>query len=146
MIEEYKGCPSKWLHSIRIANTHLEQDARLLEIKGKLKGQPTNLLVNFLTRGREISPWIWNGKTRSTIQIPVRPYGNNSLARVLELCVLAATGLPVNCIGFDASLFCHQELLRVHSKLLDNDIRRDVEFKIGKEFVGRAIALDGGDS
>lgn len=141
MAGEYHGC-SDWLHSVRSGYGFVMQEANLLGIRGKLKGVSTRLLVNFLARGSDILPWIWDGGSKRMIAVPPRPFGTNSLARILELGVLAAVGLPVNCIGFDAAMLCHRELLRAHRQMMARDIELGAEIELGREIIGEPIELD----
>jgi hypothetical protein len=127
-----EGCP-EWLYARTTAPGFLNEDARLLEIHGRLRGAPATLLVNFLAASRTIVPWIWDCTARKCVPIPRRKYGTNSLARVFERVLLRKQVRTTSGIGFDAALHAHRVLWNAHELLIPDHIDADLERKFGED-------------
>lgn len=132
----YPGCPA-WLYARTAVPGLLSEDARLLEITGRLRGAPTRLLVNFIT-AKGLAPWIWDASAGAALPIPARKYGANSLARVFEH-VLRGSAEPVSAgIDFSAALRAHQALWAIHGQLVPDPIDAEAEYRRALELLATA--------
>jgi len=132
MLKRGDGCP-EWFYARTAAPGFLNEDARLLEIDGRLCGKPTSLLVNFLAASKSIVPWIWDCAARKRVTIPSRKYGANSLARVFERVLLREQAGTVSGIGFESALQAHRVLWNAHELLIPGHIDADLERKFGED-------------
>lgn len=126
-----KGCP-EWFYARAASPGFLNEDARLLEIRGRLHGMPTTLLVNFLSGSKSIVPWIWDCSARCSMPIPRRKYGANSLARVFERVLSGENAGQVSGIGFNSALQAHRVLWEAHERLIPERIDAEFERKFSE--------------
>lgn len=129
-----EGCP-EWLYARSAAPGFINEDARLLQINGRLRGAPTTLLVNFLAASKSVAPWIWDCSARRILPIPRRKYGANSLARVFEHVLLRDTASSPLGIDFDSALHAHRILWKAHEQLIPACINADLERKLSESIL-----------
>ncbi len=128
------GCPD-WLYARTTAPGFLDEDARLLEIDGRLRGVSTKLLVNFLAASRSIAPWIWNCSARRALPIPRRKYGSNSLARVFEHTLLREASGTLCGVDFEPAMQAHRVLWKAHEQLIPIHIDAAAERAFGERML-----------